>query len=58
MVIYVDKQRAAVEPRSDTCLPMTGEGTGLEALASQQAGYLGKVSGTQVFLSLLSPAQS
>uniref|UniRef100_A0A146NKG5 Ubiquitin specific peptidase-like 1 n=1 Tax=Fundulus heteroclitus TaxID=8078 RepID=A0A146NKG5_FUNHE len=43
MVIYVDRQRAAVGPRSDGCLPMTGEGTGLEALASPQAGYLGKV---------------
>ncbi|KAM4547256.1 SUMO-specific isopeptidase USPL1 [Fundulus diaphanus] len=43
MVIYVDRQRAAVGPRSDSCLPMTGEGTGLEALTSPQAGYLGKV---------------
>ncbi|MED6267012.1 hypothetical protein CHARACLAT_007855 [Characodon lateralis] len=43
MVIYADWQQAAVEPRSDSCLPMTGEGTGLEALASPQAGYLGKV---------------
>ncbi|XP_015235592.1 PREDICTED: SUMO-specific isopeptidase USPL1 [Cyprinodon variegatus] len=43
MVIYIDRQKAAMEPRSDSCLPMTGEGTGLEALASPQAGYLGKV---------------
>ncbi|PWA23010.1 SUMO-specific isopeptidase USPL1 [Gambusia affinis] len=39
MVICSEQHRAAVEPRSDSCLPMTG----LEALASPQAGYLGKV---------------
>ncbi|XP_054907497.1 SUMO-specific isopeptidase USPL1 [Poeciliopsis prolifica] len=43
MVICSEQHRAAVEPRSDSSLPMTGEGIGLEALASPQAGYLGKV---------------
>lgn len=44
--------------KSNNCLSMTGEDTGLEALASPQAGYLGKVSGALVFLSLWSLAQS
>lgn len=39
-------------------LPMTGEDTGLEVLASPLAGYLGKVSRALVLLSLLSLAQS
>ncbi|XP_014895941.1 SUMO-specific isopeptidase USPL1 isoform X1 [Poecilia latipinna] len=42
-VISSERQRAAVEPRSNSCLPMSGESIGLEALASLQAGYLGKV---------------
>uniref|UniRef100_A0A3Q4H6Q3 SUMO-specific isopeptidase USPL1-like n=1 Tax=Neolamprologus brichardi TaxID=32507 RepID=A0A3Q4H6Q3_NEOBR len=45
MVIYCGWHRTAMDPNSrSSCLPITGEDTGLEALASPLAGYLGKVS--------------
>lgn len=44
MVMFSEQYLAAVDPQSSDCLPMSGEDTGLEALASPQAGYLGKVS--------------
>lgn len=47
-----------MDQKSSTGLPMTGEDTGLGALASPLAGYLGKVSRAHAFLSLLSLAQS
>lgn len=37
-----------MDQKSRNGLPMTGEDTGLEALASPLAGYLGKVSRTHV----------
>ncbi|XP_024862095.1 SUMO-specific isopeptidase USPL1 [Kryptolebias marmoratus] len=44
MVLFFEWHRTAVDPKtSSSCLSMTGEDTGLEALASPQAGYLGKV---------------
>ncbi|KAF6722168.1 SUMO-specific isopeptidase USPL1 [Oryzias melastigma] len=43
MVMFSEQYLAAVDPQSSDCLPMSGEDTGLEALASPQAGYLGKV---------------
>lgn len=58
MVIFFERQRTAMDKKSRSCLPMTGEDTCLEALASPLAGYLGKVSRALVFLSLLSLAQS
>lgn len=47
-----------MDPKSSSRLPMTGEDTGLGALASPLAGYLGKVSRAHAFLSLLSLAQN
>lgn len=47
-----------MDQKSRSGLPMTGEDTGLEVLASPLAGYLGKVSRALVLLSLLSLAQS
>lgn len=58
MVIHLEWHRTAMEQKSWSSLPLTGEDTGLEALASPLVGYLGKVSKNSVFLSLLSPAQS
>ncbi|XP_028276564.1 SUMO-specific isopeptidase USPL1 [Parambassis ranga] len=43
MVIYFEWHWTAEDPKSSSCLPMTGEDTGLGALASPLAGYLGKV---------------
>ncbi|XP_040005618.1 SUMO-specific isopeptidase USPL1 [Xiphias gladius] len=43
MVIFFEWHRAAVDEKSSSGLPMTGEDTGLGALASPLAGYLGKV---------------
>lgn len=57
MVIHLEWHRA-MEQKSWNSLPLTGEDTGLEALASPLVGYLGKVSKNSSFLSLLSPAQS
>lgn len=58
MVIYCGWHRTAMDLNSrSSCLPITGEDTGLEALASPLAGYLGKVSRALVLLSL-SLAQS
>ncbi|XP_008275563.1 SUMO-specific isopeptidase USPL1 isoform X2 [Stegastes partitus] len=45
MVVFSEWHRTAVDPKSSSCLPMTGEDTGLGALASPLAGYLGKVQG-------------
>lgn len=47
-----------MDQKCSSGLPVTGEDTGLGALASPLAGYLGKVSRAHAFLSLLSPAQS
>lgn len=58
MVIFVEWHREALDQRRSSSLPMTGEDTGLGALASPLAGYLGKVSRAYAFLSLLSLAQS
>lgn len=58
MVIFFEWHRTAVDQRRRSGLPMTGEDTGLGALASPLAGYLGKVSRAYAFLSLLSLAQS
>lgn len=58
MVIFFEWHRTAVDQKSNCGLPMTGEDTGLGALASPLAGYLGKVSKAHAFLSLLSLAQS
>lgn len=44
MVMFSEQHLVAVEPKRSDCLPMTDGDTGLEALASPQAGYLGKVS--------------
>lgn len=44
MVIYFDWHGAAMDQKSRSSLPMTGEDTGLVALASPLVGYLGKVS--------------
>lgn len=44
MVIFTDWCLSPVIPRSTCGLPMAGEDTGLEAVASPMAGYLGKVS--------------
>lgn len=58
MVLFFEWHQIAVEPKnSHSCVPMTGEDTGLEPLALPLAGYLGKVSVALVFLSW-SPAQS
>uniref|UniRef100_A0A1A8R6D2 Ubiquitin specific peptidase like 1 n=4 Tax=Nothobranchius rachovii TaxID=451742 RepID=A0A1A8R6D2_9TELE len=43
MVLFFGCHQRAVDPESSCCLSMTGEDTGLEALASPLAGYLGKV---------------
>ncbi|KAM4545406.1 SUMO-specific isopeptidase USPL1 [Odontesthes bonariensis] len=43
MVILSEWHRTALDPETSSCLPMTGEDTGLGALASPLAGYLGKV---------------
>ncbi|XP_022594525.1 SUMO-specific isopeptidase USPL1 [Seriola dumerili] len=43
MVICFEWHRTAVDQKSNSGLPMTGEDTGLEALASPLVGYLGKV---------------
>ncbi|XP_018547268.1 SUMO-specific isopeptidase USPL1 isoform X1 [Lates calcarifer] len=43
MVIFFEWHRTAVDQKSSSGLPMTGEDTGLGALASPLAGYLGKV---------------
>ncbi|XP_022052748.1 SUMO-specific isopeptidase USPL1 isoform X2 [Acanthochromis polyacanthus] len=43
MVIFSEWHRTVMDPKSSSCLPMTGEDTGLGALASPLAGYLGKV---------------
>ncbi|XP_023818146.1 SUMO-specific isopeptidase USPL1 [Oryzias latipes] len=43
MVMFSEQHLVAVEPKRSDCLPMTDGDTGLEALASPQAGYLGKV---------------
>ncbi|XP_037604242.1 SUMO-specific isopeptidase USPL1 isoform X3 [Sebastes umbrosus] len=43
MVIFFEWYRMAVDQKSSSGLPMTGEDTGLGALASPLAGYLGKV---------------
>lgn len=37
-----------MEQKSRSSLPLTGEDTGLEALASPLVGYLGKVSRTHI----------
>lgn len=58
MVIFFEWHWTSMEPKSGSGLPMSGEEAGLEALASPLAGYLGKVSRAQVFLLLLSLAQS
>lgn len=58
MVIFFEWHRTAMDQKSGGGLPLTGEDTGLGALASPLAGYLGKVSRALVFLSLLSLAQS
>lgn len=58
MVIHFEWHRTAMEPKCWSSLPLTGEDTGLEAVASPLVGYLGKVSKNSSFLSLLSPAQS
>ena len=58
MVIFSEWHRTAMDQKSRSGLPMTGEDTGLEVLASPLAGYLGKVSRALVLLSLLSLAQS
>ncbi|XP_023154294.1 SUMO-specific isopeptidase USPL1 [Amphiprion ocellaris] len=43
MVIFSEWHRTVMDPKSSSCLPMTGEDTGLGALASPLTGYLGKV---------------
>uniref|UniRef100_A0A1A7WJW2 Ubiquitin specific peptidase like 1 n=1 Tax=Iconisemion striatum TaxID=60296 RepID=A0A1A7WJW2_9TELE len=43
MVLFFGWHQSAVDPKNSCCLSMTGEDTGLEALASPLAGYLGKV---------------
>ncbi|XP_028451804.1 SUMO-specific isopeptidase USPL1 [Perca flavescens] len=43
MVICFEWHRTAVDQKSSSGLPMTGEDTGLGALASPLVGYLGKV---------------
>ncbi|KAM6984011.1 SUMO-specific isopeptidase USPL1 [Tautogolabrus adspersus] len=43
MVMYSEWHRTAMDPKSSCSLPMTDEDTGLGALASPLAGYLGKV---------------
>lgn len=58
MVIHFEWHRTAMEQKSWSSLPLAGEDTGLEALASPLVGYLGKVSKNSSFLSMLSPAQS
>lgn len=47
-----------MDQKNGSGVPMTGEDTGLGALASPLAGYLGKVSRAHAFLSQLSLAQS
>lgn len=44
VVMFIEWHQTALDPKSNSCLPMTGEDTGLGALASPLAGYLGKVS--------------
>lgn len=44
MVIFFEWHRTDMDQKGGSSLPMTGEDTGLEALASPLAGYLGKVS--------------
>lgn len=44
MVIFTDWCLFPVIPRNTCGLPMDDEDTGLEAVASPMAGYLGKVS--------------
>lgn len=48
MVIHFEWHQTAMEQNSRSSLPLTGEDTGLEALASPLVGYLGKVSRTHV----------
>ncbi|XP_029956669.1 SUMO-specific isopeptidase USPL1 [Salarias fasciatus] len=43
MVIFLEWHRTSLDPKSSSSLPMSSEGTGLEALASPLAGYLEKV---------------
>ncbi|XP_072301950.1 SUMO-specific isopeptidase USPL1 [Eucyclogobius newberryi] len=43
MVIFTDWVLSPVMPKSTCGLPMSGEDTGLEAVASPMVGYLGKV---------------
>ncbi|XP_040906979.1 SUMO-specific isopeptidase USPL1 [Toxotes jaculatrix] len=43
MVIFFEWHRTSLDQRSSCGLPMTGEDTGLGALASPLVGYLGKV---------------
>ncbi|XP_070773619.1 SUMO-specific isopeptidase USPL1 [Enoplosus armatus] len=43
MVIFFEWHRTAMDQKSSSGLPMPGEDTGLGALASPLAGYLGKV---------------
>ncbi|XP_044078091.1 SUMO-specific isopeptidase USPL1 [Siniperca chuatsi] len=43
MVIFFEWHRTAMDQKSRSGLPVTGEDTGLGALASPLAGYLGKV---------------
>ncbi|KAM9729111.1 SUMO-specific isopeptidase USPL1 isoform 1-T2 [Menidia menidia] len=45
MVIFSEWHRTALDLKTSSCMPMTGEDTGLGALASPLAGYLGKVQG-------------
>uniref|UniRef100_A0A672F6B8 Ubiquitin specific peptidase like 1 n=1 Tax=Salarias fasciatus TaxID=181472 RepID=A0A672F6B8_SALFA len=47
MVIFLEWHRTSLDPKSSSSLPMSSEGTGLEALASPLAGYLEKVSGAR-----------
>lgn len=58
MVIFFEWYQTAMEQKNSSGLPMTGEDTGLGALASPLVGYLGKVSRALVLLQLLSLAQS
>lgn len=51
MVIFIEWPLSPVNPKSTCGLPMSGEDTGLEAIASPMVGYLGKVSTAQAFLS-------
>lgn len=48
MVVFTEWHRAALEQKSSSGLPMSGEDTGLGASAPPLAGYLGKVSWAHV----------